>query len=272
MSSNLTTHNNPPCDIEEIDVYKNKKYPKKSVKLYNCDFQTIDYDVYTSEYNGKDSYRLRDLQVKFIIELSKVFYDKQINKPTWIKYNSNISSNNKSILILEDLKKYDDTVVFGKTIFTVYYEIKKIQNYIPYMKKAINIIYSDQTKSKKILEHPNYSKGKEYFVNAFEAVETMLKELELSSNLFIKNNAYYGNYTAEELKEYLTINPVVIKMIDSIEPSNRKITFKKRNTELYYQILTILNPCNFYQLIHNFLLYTYQIDTNTYLYNLMINN
>ena len=270
MSSNLATYDNPPCDVTEMDEYKNKKYPKKSVKLFNCDFQTIDYDVYTSEYNGNSSNRLRDLQIKFIIELTKLFYDKQLNKSTWIKYNSNLTSYNKSIVILEELGKYDNTVVFGKNIFTCHYQIKKIQSYIQYMKKAISIIYSEQTKSKIILGHPNYSKGEQYFVSAFDAVETMLKELELSSNLFIKNNVYYASYTSEELSEYLTINPTVIKMIDEIEPVNRKRAFKKRNTDLYYKIMTILKPCNFYELFNNFLIYTYQLDANKYLHDLMI--
>ncbi len=131
----------------------------------------------------------------------------------------------------------------------------------------MDYIFSPKCKDAKILSHPNYTKGREYCLAAIAISSNMISELIDS---LLKTGVITDKIMKllDQCEETETIKYVEIAYpsfeTDSLELKQE--VQKRLNKSIYYIILNILSPCNFYYLFYNFYHFNHTYNIWLYMY------
>jgi len=278
--ANSITVNELVHNVEKYIKFSNKKKPV----IMNANYYSIDYDNLddnTSYINNlPDSYDKPLLHfVSYIILQNEILYYRKfgsMTKATWIKQilpKNEVRPTKTSMFRFELLND----------LYTTYYILKLMRCSLANMRRGVNIIYSKETKNKTILNHPNYHKGKNYFLSVIEAYEQMINDLFfMSGNLIKKSLAEWVGFdktmleiNEDNIKKIKRIYEFrkfecsdLIKYLETTPKENYKQMFKENNIDLYKYILEI-GPSNFLGTFLNLTDYIRKWKFNIYLYNIM---
>jgi len=252
-----------------------------SVRLLNTDYRTIEYDNIDEfskkieESNSSSFYKNSFHFINKLINHNKIFYVVACNKPTWVRFN-------KEFVINNDFQ-HPFTIEPLKYTYYTYYLLKVYRGCINNMIIGIDYIYSEQCKNAQIKKHPNYKKGRDYFITAADAAMTMINELILMNTFIIKSETTFANESSTAIainststKELLTFYHSLVnidannkQVYDSQDIDTKKKTFAYNNKKLYFGILSILTPCNFNNLCNRLWIYHLLLKNNIYLYQVI---
>ncbi len=268
--------------------YIELKRPVDSVRKLNRYYRTIEYDNIEENNKYIDSLKTKDSTydfMNFVIMITSIFYKYNINKPTWIRYRKDLKldyflTNNTNI---------------NMVAYSNYYMLKCFQAFLNGMIDAIDYMYSDKCKNKDVIKNIHYNKGREYFITAIDACQTMIYELLIvngflikTHNVFLKNSTNptlpfikknQQTYNTSELgipiicyNHNLNIHESQLSTFKSfLTKQSANELFKRNNKELYIMILDLLQPCDFLMLIRRMSVYKYRMSMNIY-FNRIINN
>ncbi len=260
-----------PEFLNDMNSYIKESYDKEDIRTKNKEYHSINYDNYNE--NMEIILKLENISPFYIncftiiccnIEFAKKFYNKPLNIPTWIKFDNNNSPN--MIKIENVLSKVDDVI---NPTFYMFYKIKLFREILKKFVKPINYMYNNE---KKFIEHPNYHKGREYFLSAIDAADNMLHQLLIICRIYIQVYNFHSktNITQEWINKYFSyIDSNSKQFIDSILIEDRPKHYKVNNKILYFNILDILMPSKFFYLFYNLFEYSGRLNKITYLYNLI---
>ena len=270
-------------DIQQFVKYSQNKKPV----IMNADYYTIDYDNVVENHNFINNLPVTDDKslfhyVNYIIQQNQSFYYHQfgsMTKATWIK---KIISKNE-ISVAKKKMSMHGSIFLLKDVYTTYYMLKLTRCCLANMRRGVNIIYSKETKNKTILNHPNYHKGKNYFLSAIEAQEEMINDIFFVCKNLIKTN--FGELLGYNIATFETkednikkikniYDSIIIESSSNIQylettpEENYKQLFKVNNINLYKHILN-LSPCNFLKTFMYLNEYICKWKFNIYLYNII---
>ncbi len=270
---------------ELIFKYINMKRPTDSVRMLNKDYRTIEYDNIEDNKNKidksnghqffKDIFHFQNCMIEGV----KIFYITPCNKQTWVRFNKDLLKTG----VIHNIKS-DNPLNY---VYYSYYLLKLYRVSLHTMIKAINYMYSEQCKNKKIRSHPNYNKGRQYFITAIEASLVMINEVLMMNGFVIKNPKLYLRDNPDSVKITRETVPTIInhynhvltlgsnsqnkKWIDSLSPEKFKENHKLYNHKMYSSILSIMSPCNFHTLCNILYRYSSCLLTNNYFHNIKNN-
>lgn len=144
------------------------------------------------------------------------------------------------------------------------------------IEKGINIIWSGEYNSKLVKSHPNYINGKVYCMMAFETIKRMI--FILTENYLYETPKYKSTYVVsnpDSINTFFHIsidkNKELIDYFNSLNIEDQMIMAKKKNNEMYVEILDLLTPCNNFTLLKKFNNFHNKLQINRY-FNKLINN
>jgi hypothetical protein len=267
-------------------LYQYRIFPRstESVRMLNKDLRTIEYDnieeniTYINNMSvSKNFMKSSFLFINNLIEFNKMFYVSACNKPTWVRFNKDL------LPLTYKYKLLNIEIPPMYFVYNTYYLLKMALITLNSMIAPINFMFSDKCKNKKILNHPSYHKGLQYFLTAIDANITMINELIFINGLVIKGFGLYYKNMPDSLKmtpeasinitnQYnylLSINQNLKKKVDTKSVDMYPKLFKTNNTNLYIMILDILKPFNFLNLFVSILKYQETFKVNMYLHRLI---
>ena len=280
-----------PCTavdrVLHITQYMATPRSTDSVRMLNKDLRTIEYDNthenitiildMFKDKTGKMIMKSSFLFINNIIDFNKLLYQDACNKPTWVRFNKDL------LPLTYKYKLLNIEIPPMYFVYNTYYLLKMALITLNSMIAPINFMFSDKCKNKKILNHPSYHKGLQYFLTAIDANITMINELIFINGLVIKGFGLYYKNMPDSLKmtpeasinitnQYnylLSINQNLKKKVDTKSVDMYPKLFKTNNTNLYIMILNILKPFNFLNLFVSILKYQETFKVNMYLHRLI---
>ncbi len=268
---------------ETLVNYINTPRSIDSVKLLNTDYRTIEFDDFQQHYqtindsDAGDANKHVNHFLNFVINCTSIFYRNQCNKPTWIRYK-------KDLYIDYSFPQMDDNNL-KMIMLSNFYMLKTYYACLNGMNEPLEYMFSDKCKSKDILQHQNYFKGRDYFITALYACKTMIYELLIVNGFLLKAcstyiidascsdcNQKFTNILNVCFHHNLNVDEKDIKMITSAitkQPVNE--VFKKTNKKLYIMILNLLEPCNFMMLVKRLCFYKRIYGFNIFCHRVMNN-
>jgi hypothetical protein len=230
--------------------------------IYN--HQTIEFDK-PETCNNKSLSAEGLLQLQTILSyVKKDYINVDKDKKTWIKQVDDSAA-----------PVVTNPIVNNNAFLDIYIVLLISYSCIRYVKYAIDVIYSDNFKNVQIKNHPRYTLGRSYFVEAIEAVNTMMGELLSAQINLIK--LYLRSISNDSIHANLNKmhHNFINKKKDSLKhiPKEQyKTVFKNFNTEIYCKILDLLTPCNFIDLSERLHYLFFRIKMNTYIKKLVTNS
>ncbi len=196
----------------------------------------------------EDHYLSKKKNISWVMN-SKLSFDVYTNKILVISYKPDVD---KNLLHLHSL----------------YFNLLSIKKKFDIMEKALDYIFSPKCKNTKLLNHPNYKKGRGYCFAAMTISQHMISQLieQIIETKLIKEKAIKA---FEDLKDVYTMELVQSAFPDFVQMSLKKKQEKQKslNKDIYCIILNILTPCNFFHLYVNFYHYHHMYNIWLYIYN-----
>ncbi len=153
-------------------------------------------------------------------------------------------------------------------LHSLYFSLSSIKKKFDIMEQALDYIFSPKCKNTKLLNHPNYKKGREYCFAALTISRHMISQLidaimetQLIQDKIIK--------VFEENKDVYTMKLAQFSFptFDQMSLEKKQETQKNLNKDVYSIILNILTPCNFFNLFYNFYHFNHVYNIWLYVYN-----